>query len=50
MGVRLNSILPGKPVEHALVESFSGRLLNECLGTIWDISMKPAMEVIGISR
>ena len=30
-GVQLDFIRPGKPVENAFIESFNGRLRNECL-------------------
>ena len=30
-GVRLDFIRPGKPVENAVIESFNGRLRDECL-------------------
>lgn len=30
-GVRLDFIRPGKPVENGLIESFNGRLRDECL-------------------
>ena len=30
-GVRLDFIQPGKPVENAFIESFNGRLRDECL-------------------
>ena len=30
-GVQLNFIRPGKPVENAFIESFNGRLRDECL-------------------
>jgi len=32
-GVKLDFIRPGKPVENAFVESFNGRLRDECLNT-----------------
>jgi putative transposase len=32
-GVRLEFIRPGKPVENAFIESFNGRLRDECLNT-----------------
>jgi putative transposase len=31
--VRLEFIRPGKPVENAFIESFNGRLRDECLNT-----------------
>ena len=32
-GVKLDFIRPGKPIENAFVESFNGRLRDECLNT-----------------
>lgn len=32
-GVQLDFIRPGKPVEHAYIESFNGKLRDECLNT-----------------
>jgi putative transposase len=34
-GVKLDFIRPGKPVENAFVESFNGRLRDECLNANW---------------
>ena len=45
-GVRLSFICPGKPVENAFVESFNGRLLDECLNTNWFMSVRHAREII----
>ena len=45
-GVKLNFIRPGKPIENAFVESFNGRLRDECLNTNWFTSLKHAREVI----
>jgi putative transposase len=45
-GVILNFIRPGKPIENALVESFNGRLRDECLNINWFISLKQAREII----
>jgi putative transposase len=44
--VKLNFIRPGKPVENALVESFIGRLRDECLNESWFMSLKHARKVI----
>ena len=46
MGVKLNFIRPGKPVENAFAESFNGRLRGECLNTNWFISVRHARQVI----
>jgi putative transposase len=45
-GVKLNFIRPGKPIENAYVESFIGRLRDECLEENWFVSLKHAREVI----
>jgi len=44
--VKLNFIRPGKPIENAYIESFNGRLRDECLNTNWFINLKHAREVI----
>jgi putative transposase len=33
--IELNHIEPGKPVQNAFIESFNGRLRDECLNTSW---------------
>jgi putative transposase len=33
--IELNHIEPGKPVQNAHIESFNGRLRDECLNTSW---------------
>ena len=45
-GVKLNFIRPSKPMENAFIESFNGRLRDECLNTNWFINLKHAKEVI----
>jgi putative transposase len=45
-GVKLSFIRPGKPVENAYIESFNGRLRDECLNTNWFISLKHARDLI----
>ena len=44
--VRLAFIRPGRPVENAYVESFNGRLRDECLNEHWFVSMQHARSVI----
>jgi putative transposase len=34
-GIRVDFIRPGRPVENAFIESFNGRLRDECLNTHW---------------
>jgi putative transposase len=45
-GVRLEFIQPGKPVQNAYVESFNGRLRDECLNANWFITLKDARQKI----
>lgn len=49
-GVRLRFIEPGKPVQNAFVESFNGRLRDECLNQHWFRSLRHAREEIDIWR
>ena len=41
-GVKLDFIRPGKPVENAFIESFNGRLRDECLNTQIFLSLEDA--------
>jgi putative transposase len=45
-GVRLEFIQPGKPVQNAFVESFNGRLRDECLNAHWFTSLNDAKRKI----
>jgi len=45
-GVRLEFIQPGKPVQNAYVESFNGRLRDECLNANWFTSLRDARRKI----
>ncbi len=45
-GVRLEFIQPGKPVQNAYVESFNGRLRDECLNANWFTSLSDARQKI----
>jgi putative transposase len=44
--VKLQFIRPGKPVENAYIESFNGRLRDECLNTNQFYSVEDANEII----
>lgn len=44
--VKLFFIEPGKPVQNAHVESFNGKLRNECLNSEWFTSLHEAKAVI----
>ena len=45
-GVQLDFIRPGKPVENALIESFNGRLRDECLNVHQFTSLAEAQHII----
>ncbi|MEX2430967.1 MAG: IS3 family transposase, partial [Dehalococcoidia bacterium] len=44
--VRLHFIEPGKPVQNAYIESFNGRLRDECLNEHWFGSLHQARSII----
>jgi len=44
--VRLQHIEPGKPVQNAYIESFNGRLREECLNANWFVSLADARRKI----
>ena len=41
-GVELDFSRPGKPTDNAMVESFNGRLRQECLNEHWFMSLEDA--------
>jgi putative transposase len=43
-GVKLDFIRPGKPVENAYIESFNGRLRDECLNVNQFVSLDDARQ------
>jgi putative transposase len=45
-GLALHFIRPGKPVENAYIESFNGRLRDECLNESWFVSLADAQRTI----
>lgn len=45
-GVKLNFIRPGKPVENAFIESFNGRLRDECLNANVFFSLEDARQKV----
>ena len=45
-GVQLDFIRPGKPVENAFIESFNGRLRDECLNVHQFASLAEAQTII----
>ena len=44
--VRLDFIRPGKPIENAYIESFNGRLRDECLNGNEFLSLREAQNII----
>jgi putative transposase len=49
-GVQLDFIRPGKPVENAFIESFNGRLRDECLNIHQFATLAQAQAVIEVWR
>jgi putative transposase len=45
-GVQHEFIEPGKPIQNARVESFNGRMRDECLNEHWFMTMKHAREIV----
>ena len=45
-GVQLCFIRPGRPVENGFIESFNGRLRDECLNVEWFNSLRDAREIL----
>ena len=45
-GVRLHFIEPGKPTQNAYIESFNGKLRDECLNANWFTSLREAQVLI----
>jgi putative transposase len=49
-GVKLHFIRPGRPTENAFIESFNGKLRNECLSKAWFLDLEDARRIIGAWR
>ena len=45
-GVELHFIRPGRPVENCYIESFNGRLRDECLNQNWFESLEDARRIV----
>ena len=45
-GIQVDFIRPGKPVENAYIESFNGRLRDECLNSSWFQSLDDARRAV----
>ena len=45
-GVEMDFIRPGKPTDNAFIESFNGRLRQECLNQHWFFSLEDAKEKV----
>lgn len=44
--VKLHFIDPGRPVQNAFIESFNGKLRDECLNQHWFVSLEEARRII----
>lgn len=49
-GVKLHFIDPGRPVQNAFIESFNGKLRDECLNLHWFVSLEEARRIIKLWR
>lgn len=49
-GVELLYIRPGKPIENCFVESFNGKMRDECLNGHWFTSVRDAQRVVELWR
>jgi putative transposase len=45
-GIEIHYITPGRPVENGLIESFNGKLRDECLNASWFETLEQAKEEI----
>jgi len=45
-GIRVEYIRPGKPADNCYIESFNGKLRDECLNENWFLSIREAKEII----
>ncbi len=45
-GIKLRFIAPGKPVQNAYIESFNGRLRDDCLNQHWFRSLADAKQIV----
>lgn len=45
-GIKINFIQPGKPVQNCYVESFNGRMRDECLNQNWFTDLDDARRII----
>ncbi len=48
--VQLCFIRPGRPVENGFIESFNGRLRDECLNVEWFVSLQDARQKLAKFR
>ena len=45
-GIRLDFIRPGRPVENGYIESFNGKLRDECLNLHWFATLEEAQQIL----
>lgn len=48
--VKLDFSRPGKPTDNAIIESFNGRLREECLDQHWFLSIGEAVQIVNAWR
>jgi len=46
-GIELDFIAPGRPMDNGFIESFNGKLRDECLNMYWFESLAEARRIIG---
>jgi putative transposase len=49
-GIRIHFIRPGKPIENCYIESFNGRLRDECLNESWFVTLGDAQQTLEVYR
>ena len=49
-GIQLDFIRPGRPIENCYIESFNGKLRDECLSQYWFLSLSEAQQQLNAFR
>lgn len=49
-GVQLKFIAPGKPMQNGYIESFNGKMRDECLNEHWFITLADAQDILDTWR
>ena len=48
--IQLDFIRPGRPIENCYIESFNGKLRDECLSQYWFLSLSEAQQQLNAFR